>query len=529
MKLPSRLTDLSADSLALTVAALLAVLVSVPALGSVPMWDGQIYANCLLDVAYGDDVSAIACAQHPTQAYLGALLPGQMLAPGSSVLLHLSNLALHVVALAGLGKLLRACLPGDEHMRLRGIALCAAAVHPVALGAMFNMNPDNGVYAFSLMLLGATIGSPARERVLPAFLAALALCFSKETGIPVALVIAAGAMFAAPHWRNWRGVLALGVPPVLAIGWISWARLSGTQEQWAPSGPGTRFLGFAPFAWGDPTFSAYMIGIFLLGFGWLVTSAWLADAIVGLTRLVKRLPLRRPNGMEVRTSLVVGAIAVVVTGGLTTYHTFNHMRYFLVLFPIWLVVGVLAVVRLGLPARSRELVVGGWAAAFLLASWTSVDPVARAIYGTFDAGGARMYLMTSFTGECCGRGQDQLVYNLQYTGFSLAQDKVIPKLPPNPESVIAGPGPVNWSSFAQLDTKDHTRTLRRRDAYLPIFTEHFTVLINRHRVPEFWFIDMPNSDNERFIGMIKEFYDERETIAQMAHGVRITARKFIRR
>jgi hypothetical protein len=78
VKLTTGVKDLSADNLALLAAALLAVVVSAPALGSVPMWDGQIYANCLLDVAYGEDRSAIACAQHPTQAYLGALLPAQM-------------------------------------------------------------------------------------------------------------------------------------------------------------------------------------------------------------------------------------------------------------------------------------------------------------------------------------------------------------------------------------------------------------------------------------------------------------------
>lgn len=527
MRLPPR--PWSADTVALGLAALLAVVVSLPAMGSVPMWDGTVYANCLLDVVYGTNLGAIACADHPTHVYMAALLPGQLLLPGSSGLMHASHLALHVLALWGFARVLAACLPGVEHRRLRALALCAAAIHPAVLGTLFHPNPDTGVYVFAMALMGTTIGAPRESRMTPALLAGLGICFSKETGIAVALVIGAGAMLAAPRWRTWRGAATLALPPILAVAWITWARLTGVQKPWVGTGAGAEFIGFAPFAWGDPTFTAYLFGIFLLGFGWLVTSATAADAIVGASRLVRRLPARMRSGLDGRTAMIVAAIALTVTLGLTTYHTFHHVRYFLLLYPILLIVGVVALVRLDLPRAAREGVVAVWLAANLLGTWTSVDPVSRAFYGTFDAGGMPMYEITSFTGECCGRGQDQLVYNLQYTGFSLAQDEIFPLLQPTVETIIAGPGPVNWWSFSQLDVESYTRTLRRTDAYMPIYTEHFTVMRNPDRIPELWFIDMPNADNRAYRLGLADLYRETESVTRSAHGVSITARKLIRR
>lgn len=508
---------------------MLATVVTLPAFGSVPIWDGRVYAECLLNVVYGAHPSAIACADHPTHVYLGALLPGQLISRGSSALLHLSNLALHILGLWGFGRVLGVCLRGPEHARLRALALFAAAVHPMVLGTLFHTNPDTGVYAFAFALLGTTIGAPLRERTAPAILAGLGLCFSKEPGIAVALVIAAGVMVAAPKWRTWRGAFALALPPALAVGWILWARLSGVQQPWTGSGPGARFLGFAPFAWDDPTFRAYFVGIFLLGFGWLVTGVTITDAIVGASRLVRRLPPRRSSGFDGRVATVLVAIAVVVTMGLTSYHTLHNLRYFLVLYPLWLLLGVLALVRLGVPARTRELVVGVWLGANLLGTWTSVDPVSRAFYGTFDAGQMRMYEMTSLTGECCGLGQDQLVYNLQYTGFSYAQDALFQALAPTMETVIVGPGQVSWHAFTQLESKTHMRTLRRTDVYKPVFTQTRTVLLYRQLVPEFWFIDMPNTDNDSVRTALREFYDERNAVTRTSRGVSITARQFVRR
>lgn len=519
----------STDTVALGFAALLAVVVSLPAMGSVPMWDGTVYANCLLDVAYGTDLGAIACADHPTIAYMASLLPGQLLKPGSSRLMHASHLALHILALWGFARVLAACLPGAEHARLRALAVCVAAVHPAVLGTLFHPNPDTGVYVFAMVLMGTTIGTPTGSRVLPALLAGLGICFSKEPGIAVAMVIGAGAMFAAPRWRTWRGIGALAIPPFIAIAWIAWARLMGVQKPWVGTGSGARFLGFAPFSWDDPTFTAYLFGIFLISFGWLVTGATAADAIVGASRIVRRLPARVRAGLDTRTALTVAAIALIVTLGLTTYHTFHHVRYFLLLYPILLILGVVALVRIGLRRGAREAVVAVWLLANLLATWTSVDPLSRAFYGTFDAGSSRIYEMTSFTGECCGRGQDQLVYNLQYTGFSLAQDELFRVIKPSLESVVAGPEPVNWHSFTQLDEEHHTRTLRRADAYMPVFTDHLTVIRNQHRVPELWFIDMPNADNRLYRLQLADLYRETESVTRSAHGISITARRLVRR
>lgn len=493
------------------------------------MWDGNVYANCLLEFAYGSSLRAIACADHPTQAYLGALLPGQLIAPGSSLALHLANLALHVLALWGLGRVLGVCLHGSQYARLRAIVLCAAAVHPVVLGTLFHTNPDTGVYVFALVLLGTTIGAPPTQRTLPVLLAGLGLCFSKEAGIAVTLVIAAGALVAAPRWRAWRGLLALGLPPLLAVSWIAWARMTGIQKPWAGGGPGALLLGFAPFAWGDPTFRASLFGIFVLGFGWLVTGTTLAEAVVGAARLIRRAPSRAPSGFDGRAALVLTGIAALVTLGLTTYHTFHNLRYFLLLYPLWMLAGAFALVRLNMPARMREGVAAAWLGANLLSAWTSVDPVSRAFYGTFNAGGLRMYNMTSFTGECCGRGQDQLVYNLQYTGFSQAQDALYAAITPRLETIIAGPGPVNWYSFTQLDSVTHARTLSRTGAYLPIFTDHSMVLRNRQRVQEFWFMDMPNADNDAVLRNFSVYYDQTNTVMRSALGVTITARKFVRR
>lgn len=508
----------------LLAAIVLAMVISAPALGSVPMWDGWVYAKCVLDAVYGESLRTLACAKHPTQGYLGVLYLTQWLDRGSAALLHLTNLGFHAAALWGVQQTLRRLIPRPEHRTLRLLGLLGAAVQPVVLGSLFHTNPDVGVYAYAMVVLGALCS----RRWLIVYLATFGLAFSKETGIAVALVLAIAAPLLDPRWRSWRIARASWVPILVAVGWVAWPIITGGRRVWAGTGEGANFRGFAPFGWDDPTFHGYLFGIFALNFRWILTAITIVGAVV-LWRRRRSEPTTSLREWAQQPLIVVSAVTVVTTLGLTSYHTFQNLRYLLVLYPLWLIVALAVVSRsVTHPARSQAL-----GATILLsqlvAVWGSWDPISRLYHGSFDAGGRSFYELTARTGECCGFGQDQLVYNLEYTNFSKAQDALFAQLPIGDSVIFVSPKSVSWHPFAALDSATHRRTLHRDESYLPDYHEETRLLRKVAKIERFWFIIPPNADSRAERAAVERYYAPVEEITGSHGGVRYRATAFVRR
>jgi hypothetical protein len=164
--------------------------------GYVPMWDGRIYADCIIDAATRPlNLEAYRCADHVSHAYVAIVSLVQRLAPFSPLPMLLANAALFALAAVAFWRILGRLLPDASHTAARALTTAAFLVHPVVLAALVQPGLDFGVMVFSLCLIAAALeGRPGLFAV-----AGSLLVFSKEPGL---LVYAAVAAFYA-----WRGGL----------------------------------------------------------------------------------------------------------------------------------------------------------------------------------------------------------------------------------------------------------------------------------------------------------------------------------
>ncbi|MBX9928169.1 MAG: hypothetical protein K2X99_04575 [Gemmatimonadaceae bacterium] len=471
---------------ALAVVAALAMALLLPAFDYVPLWDARIYAACALKLADGD-LTGLRCANHPTYAWSLVQAIPQLFAFGSLTTLHLTNVALALAGWHGFHRFLERLLPGDEHRWARVGLVAAVAVHPVLLSSVLHTNPDHGVLAGFLIVLGALAHDDTRGIVLGGLL----LVFSKEIGVPLFALAAglvllqrvvaapAGARVATVRAHRWWAL------PLLLFGadWSVRALRAVESEQWRAAGAGRDFAGFAPLYLRDPVLLNYAIGIGVIGFMWTVSAPAVLDLLLRVLRAPRRAAAPATLGVDAWWAHFLLACTLCATLGLTAYRTFGNLRYFSALYPLWIASGYVALVRFGLPTRARQLIVAGWVALFSVASWRSVDPVSRLAYGTFDGGARPLYATTAITGECCGRGRDQLVYNLEFTGYSGTQDEAFADLEVTTATTIAIPLNAAWHYFSQLDPETRRRTYRWESVMSPRYTDEVT-LARRSDPPE---------------------------------------------
>jgi len=479
-----------AHALGVALALVLALVLSAPVLDLVPLWDGRIYALCAQQLARGD-LEGLRCAGHPTHAWSLWMSLAPRLAFGSAPLFHLGSLALFALLLDGTARVLRRALPGEDHRPLRLAALGAVAVHPALLATMLNTNPDLGVAAFAM----AALGQLAERRWWVAAAAGCAAAFSKETGIAVyglfaLLVVAVEWRVLTPRAR--RSLVVLVLPVALAIGVAAARLLGGASTVWdgaATDGTGLVNISISP---SDPFLHNALALIFVLGFGWLVTLPILADGFVALRAWARGAPARPLEGADATWAALVPAALLFGVAGLTSLRTYGNVRYYAPLYPLLVTTGAIALVRLGVPHRLRPVVTAVWIVTFGAAAWRSVDPVSRMVWGTFPVGPRPMYHMTSVTGECCGRGRDQLAYNLEFAFFHEAQNRIFAAVSPTPETVVIVPQGALWFLGAPLDPATRRRTMAWENVLLPRYLDDATLARTDPLPPEILVLAMPN-------------------------------------
>ena len=156
------------------------MLVLAPERGYVPIWDGRVYANCAVDAAArGLSFETLRCGGHPTQGYMFFLGLSQTIRLGDVSLMHVANMLLGVLALAGIRLTLSRIFPAREHAIALDLMTLVCAVHPVLLSTLVQPNVDFGIYVFFFASLGAIVNGWVGWGAL----AGLFLCFSKETGV----------------------------------------------------------------------------------------------------------------------------------------------------------------------------------------------------------------------------------------------------------------------------------------------------------------------------------------------------------
>jgi hypothetical protein len=309
---------------------------------------------------------------------------------------------------------------------------------------------------------------------------------------------------------------------------VLWNRSHAVPAIWRHGWQRSTGEGFKFFDLSEPVFVSYAAGLFVLGFMWVAWLPVLVDAVAGLRRIGKQLPTREVPGADAPVLVWLTVMTVVLTYVLTSFRTWSNLRYFALLYPLFLLLSYAALVRLGLGERARQRALLGLVLLFALAAFRSVDPLSRAVYGTFDAGEKRMYNMSSITGEFEGPGRDQLVYNTEFTGLHHVQNTLYGRIAPTDSTVIATARHVRWNIWSQLDSATLRRTMRREAVVVPVYADEFDALARKSR--EFWLLEFSNrGDKDRSLTTVLAQYRVVDSVSVAARGHALLARRLVRR
>ena len=207
--------------------------------------------------------------------------------------------------------------------------------------------------------------------------------------------------------------------------------------------------------------------------------------------MARRLPARPVPGADRERLAYLTVLTVLLTYLLTSFRTWSNLRYFALLYPLFVILAFAALLRLGASSRVRMGALAAIVALFVFAAFRSADPVSREVYGTFSIGEREMYRMASITGEYQGPGRDELVYNFEFTGYHHVQNALFRRLHPGDSTVIIAPSLVRWSLWSQLDSLSYERTMREERSFSPRYGDEAS--ISRMGNPrELWFLEFSN-------------------------------------
>ena len=126
---------------AIAVVAALALLAT--RVNYVPLWDGRIYADCIVDVALRAlSPSALRCAEHVSHSYMAFAGAIQMLSPGSYPLILVANALLYLAACVAFFTIVRLAFPDNAHSLGRALLGVAFALHPAILASVVQPTID---------------------------------------------------------------------------------------------------------------------------------------------------------------------------------------------------------------------------------------------------------------------------------------------------------------------------------------------------------------------------------------------------
>lgn len=514
---------------AFIVTALVFVGILAPELHYVPIWDGRVYALCAINAAShgiaGLSMESLRCGGHPTQAFIGILALSQVIRFGDIAALHVTNIALGLAALACIRVALARLFPDPAHAVRLDIVTGLCAVHPVMLSTLIQPNVDFGVYVFFFATLAALLSG----RLWWAALAGTLLCFSKETGV-LAYGMMAGLcvlfealglkITPAEHTRRVLAKWMLSLPLVLFGVHVLWWNATHLQSAvWTQTYQQGAQYGFHFFDFSAATFRSYAAGIFVIGFMWVISALIAGDLLYGGVRMARRLPGRRVEGADSARLAYVSTLTFVLVYLLTSYRTWTNLRYFALFYPLLVIVGYASIVRLAIPRRIATGILCATGLLFVVSIYRSVDPLARLAYGTFSTGEHAMYRMASINEEYPGPGRDELVYNLQFTGYHHAQNALFRVLRPTDSTVFATTGMARWNIWSQLNEETHERTLQQTGVIVPRYLTEVDLLASPDRPRDVWFLDFSfRPDHDGALVSLKPVYREVGTMRASAHG-----------
>ena len=553
----------------------------------VPIFDGWIYADCIQRAAlHPTELSGYRCAGHISESYVMLMAVAARLAPGAPTALLLANALLFALGALALARIARNVFPGEEHATGRALVVSAFVLHPVVLAAVVQPGLDLGLLVFSLCALTAAIEGRrwwivafgvllvfAKEPGIVLYGALVAVWLwrrcapmlspddSSRLGIavllfisflallqrqyPSAIVVLVAGVIAACRTlrpakeikpglgRVLRGEWPLAIPLLLLVAYLATYSLRAPSTTSDPNAQ--------PVVWGggggpivlantlirggvvDPSTYSALALMFVVGFLWVPTLWLVVDLIVGAVRHVRGAPPRALAGVDRPALRFVVAVLLADVWLLTRFVTFSNARYYLPVFPLALLAAYAALVRLQLRPAVRGALMTGAAALLAMSTVRTIDPVSRAIWGTFAVGDHALLSVTSLRNECCGHGRDQLAYNLQFTEFAELQDVLYERIRPTDRTVLVVPNDGDWCTVDRLDSATARRTLHRQGSIRPeVIPADQAGNLRQVRA---WYIQMPFTTDTIFRRHLARTYDFGEPDSVRRNGYALAYRE----
>ncbi len=518
--------------------AALLVIIVWPERAFVPIWDGNVYLQCVVDAATGGlNVHSLRCGGHQSQLYMGLLALTQLPRAGNLTAIVAANIALAFAALVACNVILRRLVPGEQWWMERALIVTIVAIHPLLAATLIQLNSDFGVWVFFAMSLACLVS----RRYWFAALAGLMLCFSKETGVLIYFAaLALHALFRAADERGTARERIAAVGPSIApamIPLIAYAAFlmwwSATQPTYAIWNQGIHehpSAGVRWFDFDDLILRSYAAIIFVLGFAWVPVAAILADVARGAAGIARKLGDRALPGMDAGIAGYLAALTAALVYLLTAYRTWSFPRYFAVLAPLLLLCGFISVVRLGAGPRARRIALGALGAIMLSANYSSWDPVSRSVFGTLSLGPTSVYDVSGIAHDFRVIDADHLCYNLQFTGFHWAQNAMYAAMKPTARTTFVFPRFNRWGLWAPLDARTYERVAERTGTVTPDYEDEASIAAMREKKPvELWLVEQPNDGDTLAVQKLHHDYADADSARYSAHGLTLTARHLVRR
>lgn len=482
----------------------------LPHIDLVPLWDGAFYAETALQAIKGKlNVLHLNAAGHPG---IGSLVVPTLMSKmtgGELWGFHLGNMLLGIVAIISFLSIVDVLFAEVSRAERFIIALVFSAMPVIAANAL-NPNLDFGTLVFFLLLLCSLL----RKRFWVAALAGAMLVLAKESGVVVwgatifayttAVILRREGCLSGKARQLFRmspvllGLLSLVGYVVVRLRQnqgLLWAHLSGQEQGLLQQ--------ITSFSLLDPVFHAYLAVIFLLNFTWIpllfigvATLGWVFETLLGV----------RPKNFAARRELIV-MLAVILVVTLTRFKTYANARYFLPIAPVLILAFAHALQGLVRAQRARFFILGVTAILFFASAFRTIDPLARAIFGTFDFGFHKMLRITSITKECCGAGRDQLVYNLEFTRFHDLLDKMFFDLKPSDAQPLVMSELANWYFASWVTTTNPPQRAIRGEGVrsTPVVSVKRVILAPVPPQKVFW-ANIPNIDGAGELELLKTRY-----------------------
>lgn len=442
----------------------------------VPLWDGWANSGEVIYDAVSSpfDITKFNVVGHPSFVYLFLISFLQYFSLGSVALIHLSITVLTVFSIYSFYHIAKFFFPQKEKYGEIYALTFLYAFFPLIVSNSFHINTDYGVLLFFIFTLYFLL----KKKYKGVLLSGIGLVFSKEVGVGLYGILLSCYYFYFSFIQRFTSIRMLKIaikkiylltPIVLFIIHIASTATSKKGGLWfltmlSMFSGDFQMPGLSPETAEKIPFS-YFLGIFVINFNWILTTF----IFVGLIFLMI-LPFTGKKEVQINSKIssiiFLYALFFSFTFVLTSYKTFTNFRYFLSLYPLMILLAYWGIWTIFRNIQIRRFLVGIIVIIFFFSNFRLFDSLSKKVYGTFLFGKHEILHITSITGECCGYGRDQLVYNLETTHFHYLLNDIVGDIKPDEQTAFAYHPVVGPQYFLNIDKKTYKRTIARNEAFL---------------------------------------------------------------